>query len=144
MVVKASSAINIAYYVFNVEELEQHAAHTVPGNYLAGVAYEGGRPLRSEIGIAKASGHRSARLETKRFTVLVVIPYKYADSNDTKHTATDLLDQIKAVIADEGSANMRPWVYVGETPLETALEGVIMYGQGWEIVVPVSQINRRN
>jgi len=122
------------YSVFNVEELETLAGHV--GFPLAGVSYEGGTP-QEHSAHSKSASYNSATLTTLHFLIVVGVNYKYASDSDSKPVATDLLDEVRSVVLGYRGVNSRPWRYTGELPLQSEIEGAILYGQMWETDVPV-------
>lgn len=123
-----------SFYVFNSDDFEQVAA--MSGFPAAGITYEGITPNDGN----KVDGQvklKSAALVRVIFSVIVGVNYNYGAPTDTKQSATALLDAIRPVILGYKGVNTRPWEYRGESPLESELDGVILYAQMWDTVIPV-------
>lgn len=132
--VKTSASIDTrGFSVFNTEDLENISGNI--GFPLAGISYEGAS--KQENSVQGQRGIKSASFVTLHFMLTVGVTYQYASGADSKPVATDLLDEIRNIVLGYSGVNSRPWVFVGETPLDTDLEGVIFYGQMWETNIPV-------
>jgi len=122
------------YSVYDMDDLETTAFNGFP---LVAVTYEGREPVDNSVnGVAR--GSCSATVLALRFMVVVGVEYQSISNEDTKPTATDLLDAIIPVMLGYKGVNNRPWKLVGETPVDGALEGVIFYGQIWETEIIIS------
>jgi hypothetical protein len=124
---------------YNLEDLMQKTElQTFP---LVGVCYNGSAIAPSTNPSATASDLRSNSIVLVEHQYLVVIGIQYQYSvqvtEDTKATATDLLDQIRPVILGYRGVNSRPWRWVGESPETNASsDGVVFYSQVWHTTVP--------
>lgn len=117
------------FSVFNVDEVDEMAP--LVGYPMAGISYEGRTPKENSVkGVAK---QKSVSYTTLQFMIIIAHSYTYGTTEDTKPVLTDLLDEVCEIVLGYSALNARPWQFVGESPLETELEGVIMYGQIWEI-----------
>ena len=119
-----------SYSVFNVEDLLSYDG-LVPRPF-AGIAWEGNQKKENSVD-SKSSKIASAVYTTAYFSVIIAIDYQYAATEDSKPTATDLLDEIRGIVLGyRGEQRDRPWRWSGEFPLPKEVEGVILYGQTWE------------
>jgi hypothetical protein len=103
---------------------------------MAGISYEGGVPIQNSAD-SKGPAMRSATLISLRFMIVLAVPYKYGSDEDEKPTLTNLLDAMRQTVIGYKGINTRPWSYVGETPLTTSIENLIMFGQMWKTEIPV-------
>ena len=133
LVKTAPSIANKGFSVFNLEELFSFV--DAVGFPLAGVTFEGME--KRENSVSGQPRNRSAVYLTAYFTIVVGINYKYATTTDTKPIATDLMDEVRDIVLGYSGVNKRPWIYSGETPMNTDIEGAIFYGQTWETELPV-------
>lgn len=125
------------YSVFGVADLENFAG--IVGYPLAGVSYEGCRKIENAVDTSTGREKVSAAsMFNLNFMIIGGITYTYGSARaDTKPIITDLLDELRPIVLGYKGVNTRPWKFVGETPLESELEGVIFYGQMWETIIPV-------
>jgi hypothetical protein len=125
---------NKSFSIYNVEEMEKLSMIGFP---LVGVAYEGGSPVDNTVSPV-ARGSHSAALYRANFTVILAVEYQSAVAvDDTKVSALDLMDSIRAALFGYQGVNSRPWVFESETPIDGGLEGVIFYGQLWRTDIAV-------
>lgn len=127
------------FSIFNVDDMVE--VSKFQGFPIVGVAYEGAQVKDSAVSHtgrpAKRCSPESAFV-TMTFSVTLGIEYHAAGNDDTKATATDLLDAIRSSVLGYFNINTRPWVLVGESPLDGDIEGVIFYSQIWETDVIVN------
>lgn len=129
-----------SFYVFDQDDLEAHLSQaTLP---FVAVMYLGMSPVERGDGAnpAKDYSGSSAVMQELMISVIVVDEYHGAgtdhDANDyTKHSITDLLDDTRYAMLGYRGVNLRPWQWVGESPLDTSLQNAVMYGQQWRTLV---------
>lgn len=126
------------FYVFNNDEL---AANQRYGGFpIVAVSYFGSNPKEGNQGDPVAKEFSAVRLMTVSFMIVVAIDYDYGEGNsDRKDYATDILDDIKNAVLGYQGVNNRPWLLVGESPMDPETEGVIWYSQLWETTVVVKR-----
>jgi hypothetical protein len=119
------------FSIFSLTDLEAQGGATI--NYpIAGVGYNGTEPAQGNQADPKTTSH-SAQLVNATFLVVVGVQYGAAGQDDTKPTAFDLLDQVRAVVSGYKGVNLRPWRFIGERPEQSASEdGVVFYSQVWQ------------
>lgn len=139
-IVKTSPIISDrGYYVSDTRELESLHGRDLPSLPMAGVTYEGAAPRGNDVKDAGGRPKRSSQGLILRvsFSIIVMVSYVSLRVNETKPDATDLLDDLRVRVLQYEGANSRPWEYVGETPLDTSVDNVVMYGQVWSTAIPV-------
>ena len=131
-----------SFYVFDQDDLEAHLSQ-VPLPFVA-IMYVGMTPYdgQSQANPVKDFSTSSAVMQELVISVVVVDEYAGAgldnDSNDvTKHSITDLLDDSRHAMLGYRGVNLRPWQWIGESPLETSLQNAVMYSQQWRTLVPL-------
>ena len=134
-----------SFYVFDQDDLEAHLSQmTLP---FVAVMYSGMEPYDGSSGANPSKDlqlNSSAVQQQLVIAIVVVDEYHGAgldhDSNDvTKHSITDLLDDTRHAMLGYRGVNSRPWGWVGESPLETSLQNVVMYAQNWRTLVPLTK-----
>lgn len=120
------------FSVFNLGDLEAQGG--APVNYpVAGVGYNGCAPFEGNQAQSAARGANSTVLVDGMFLVVVGVQYGYTALDNSKPTAFDLLDQIRAVVSGYKGVNSRPWRFIGERPEQSASgDGVVFYSQVWQ------------
>ncbi|RLA05771.1 MAG: hypothetical protein DRQ47_00330 [Gammaproteobacteria bacterium] len=105
---------------------------------LVGVSYEGRVPV-SEDAQGKTLRARTVTIMVVNFSVIVALRYGSAVGvDDTKVDAVNLLNAISDAVLGYKGVNHRGWVFKGESPLPSDIEGVIFYGQTWSVRLPVT------
>ena len=140
--------------VYDLDDLDDQREFA--GFPVVGVAYEGAQPTENvashggNFKSAEAQAHR-AQVQSVvflefRFSVIVGIEYNPTGqrdgTDDTKAVATDLLGEIRQGILGYSGVNTRPWLFEGEAPTGSEIEGVIWYGQVWKTLVPALSQHR--
>lgn len=118
------------FSVYDLDDLQSTAKdERLP---IVGVAYEGGSFVDNQgnpVGAVKGG----AGVYRARFAIIIAVSYDSALArDDTKPTATNLLDAIRSTVIGYKGVNTRPWQFGGEAPMPGEVEGVIFYGQIWE------------
>lgn len=120
------------FTIYNLDEIGDLAADGVGFPFVA-TAYLGTIP-RENSAITTGAAQSSAGdviMVHKQFALLVSVEYNWADSEDTKPVATDLLDAIRGKLLGFHGVNSRPWQLVDEGPAESGISGAILYMQTW-------------
>lgn len=133
-----------SFYVFDQDDLEAHLSTVqLP---LVGVMYLSMMPYDGQSGANPPKDYSMSSAVTQELMISVVVVDEYAgagldnDNNDfTKHSITDLLDDTRFAMLGYRGANLRPWQWVGESPLETSLQNAVMYAQTWRTLVPLTK-----
>lgn len=146
---EADSRITGAYDVYDEDDLQTLANNAGLHPPYVGVIYEGCFPIAptgaaGDRSVSKTSTaeERTAGIVQLRFSVILGVGYESAasaSSMDQKTKATDLLTAIRSKLLGRVQVNSRPWLFAGEYPLgpgDGDLEGVIFYGQIWEVRIP--------
>lgn len=133
-----------SYYVFDQDDLEAHLGNVVLP--FVGIMYVGMLPYDGGGGANPPKDYSRSSAVMQELTISVVVVDEYAgagldnDNNDfTKHSITDLLDDTRFAMLGYRGANLRPWQWVGESPLETSLQNAVMYAQTWRTLVPLTK-----
>lgn len=124
------------FKVFNIEDLEDMVqAVSYP---IAGVVYEGSAHKENSALGATATRSSAAMLITRSFMVIVGTNYRYASMGDGQLVVAEgLLESIVPKLLGYVGVSNRPWRFVGETAMESLLEGAVFYGQMWETDIPI-------
>lgn len=102
---------------------------------IVGVGYDGAEPTDTLNPVSKSNV--GAVLIDTQFIVVVGVDYVYG-SGDKKSQATDLLSQVRPMVAGYQKVNSRPWRFIGERPEPQASgNGIIFYSQIWRTLVPL-------
>lgn len=136
---------NRVFYVFDQDDLEAHlSAVTLP---FVAVMYAAMAPYSGDNSANPPKDYSFSSAVMQELTIAVVVVDEYHgagvdhDANDfTKHSITDLLDDARyAMLGYMGAQNLRPWQWVGESPLDTSLKNAVMYGQQWRTLVAMKK-----
>jgi len=126
---------NRGFSVFDLDDMAEIVQHEyLP---LVGITYEGRTPV-GDAAQGKTSTARTATMTQVNFSILIAVRYGSAIGiDDTKVDAVNLLDATNRAVLGYKGVNYRGWVFNGESPLPSEIEGVIFYGQSWSIRLPV-------
>ena len=127
------------FSIFSVDDLVE--VSKFQGFPMVGIAFEGTTVKDSAVSHSGRPAYRctpESAFVTMTFSITIGIEYRAVGADDTKPTATDLLDAIRSSVLGYFNVNTRPWVLVGESPLDGDIEGVIFYSQIWETDVIVN------
>lgn len=117
------------YWVFSVKDLENMAGSS-PTFPMVGIVYDGGSKTDGNT-VKAVSRQGSSLLTDLTFTAILGIPYTFGVDGHTIVNITDVLDEALESILGYTNINSRPWDYVGESQVDSDLEGVVFYGQVW-------------
>jgi hypothetical protein len=144
----SDNSLSNAFEVFDEVDLQTLANEGQLRPPYVGVMYEGASPASMS---GKEGDHqggkpipRTAGFVWKQFSVIIAVGYESAASQggkEQKRKALDLLSAVQQQLLGHMGVNSRPWVFVDEHPIgaigDGGSEGVIFYGQLWEIKLPV-------
>jgi len=124
------------FSAFDLSDLTQVIKYeTLP---LVGVTYEGRSPVsQTGQGIGKVS--KTVTMMVVNFSIMVALRYGTAAGiDDTKVDAVNLLNAVSDAVLGFKGVNHRGWVFNGESPLPSQIDGVIFYGQTWSVRLPIT------
>lgn len=130
---------NSGFSIFDLNDLQTKS--TLQNFPLVGVGYDGCEPIDNNKGNAANAvsvGAGSATLVNVQFTIVIAVQYHYAQQDDTKPQAFNLLDDVRKLVLGFKGVNQRPWRYIGERPdLSASEDGLVFYTQVWQTAIPV-------
>lgn len=105
---------------------------------LVGVSYEGRVPVSTDAQ-GKTLRAKTVTMMEVSFSIIIAVRYGSATgADDTKVDAVNLLNATSDAVLGYKGVNHRGWVFKGESPLPSDIEGVIFYGQTWSVRLPVA------